>query len=186
MRGAVLVVMLAAGCVSNPSQLRSTDLSGVTKIALVARSGSASAGAALEEELKAELPGAHRYELVVNPAEADATLAIDAERWWIDERDVTSSPMMRLPALVRRVETMEATFRLTYGPNAVSETYRRSSSGPPRSPDATLWNDDLTAANAVQIVAAFLTDLSLDERGAVRPARPAAPPAQPEQPPAPL
>jgi hypothetical protein len=185
MRGAVLVLMLAAACVQTPSMLRSADLSGVTKIALVARSGSVSAGAALEEELKAELPGGHRFQLVTNPSEADAALTIDAQRWWIDERDVTSSPLLRLPALVRRIETMEATFRLAYGPNAVAETYRRSSSGPPRSPEATLWNDDLTAANAVQIVAAFLGDLSFDEQGALRPARPATP-ASPAETPVPL
>jgi hypothetical protein len=185
MRRAVLLVFLAVGCVQAPSVLRSTDLSGVTTISVVSKSGSATAVAALEDELKDELPSGHRFALVPAGAPADATLAIEADRWWVDERDTTATgtSMLVLPLRLRRVETMEATFHLIFGPNDVSETYRRTTTAAPRAPEATLWNDDLVAANAVQIIGAFVGDLQLDEHGVLRPPR-SAPPAPAEEAPA--
>jgi hypothetical protein len=186
MRRSVLLAFLAAGCVQAPSVLRSADLSGVTTIAVISKSGSATAVAALEEELRSELPSGHRFALVPAGAVADATLAIDADRWWVDERDTTGMAMPLVPSRLRRVETMEATFHLAFGPNAVSETYRRTTTAAARAPDASLWNDDLLSANAVQIIGAFMGDLQLDEHGVLRPARPApveAPPGPPEAPP---
>jgi hypothetical protein len=185
MRSLPFVVLMVTGCTPVPSVLRSADLSAVTRIALVKAPKAGAAAAALVDELKSEVPEGHRFELVPAACDADATVAIDAQRWWLDERDLAPAPSAYVPMRVRRTETMEATFQVTFGGNVVSETYRRIAVGAPRAPDTALWNDDLTAANAVQIVAAFLGDLSLDERGAVRPARPAAPPP-PAEVPAPL
>src|SRR4051794_16694038 len=129
MRVLLLALSLAVGCVQAPSVLRAADLSAVATIAIVSRSGSSSAAAALEEELKSELPSGNRFALVPAGAAADATLGIDAQRWWVDERDaMVGSPRVQFPTLLRRTQTMEATFHLAFGPNAVSETYRRSAS----------------------------------------------------------
>jgi len=125
----------------------------------------------LKKSSRGELPQGNRFALVPSGGVADASLSIEARRWWVDERDMTPAPALQFPAYMRRVETMEATFHLVFGPNAVNETYRRSASSAPHTPDATIWNDDLNAANAVQIIAAFVDDLSLDAQGAVRPAR---------------
>jgi hypothetical protein len=166
----LLLSLTVVAC--TPHALRTVDFNGISKLAFVQTAGSTAAVGAIEEELQRELPALDRFELVTDVDAADATVDLSVDTWWLNEPNI--APVAVLMPTVRRVETMKATFHLVADGVDVSQAYQRTASSAPYPLGESLITDDLVAANAVQVVAAFLDDLKAG--GAFTPSQPA--PAQ--------
>jgi len=167
-----LLFLLLAVAACAPHPIRMVDFSGISKLAFVQTSGSTAAVGAIEEELSRELPALDRFVLVTDVDSADATVDLSVDTWWLNEPN--NSALSNVGPVVRRVETMKATFHLVADGVDISQAYQRTASSAPYALGDSLITDDLVAANAVQVVAAFLDDLRAG--GAFKPSQPA--PAQ--------